>query len=132
MSIGEFEMLDMLNFIVDSEVIEREKWERICAVFWIRGLDLIMKMDSEFAEYVSNGANYKTHNFQHLYSEANVSLLVNDISEAPIWKSFGIDRGVIRYFSEVFLYSVVMLSGNNFGYGFGGIEKMKSSILPEV
>lgn len=132
MKINELEMIDMLNFMFESGLIEREKWERISAVFWIRGIDLIMKMDSEFAEYVRNGAEYKTHNFQKLYSESNVSLLVNDISEAPIWNTLGIERGLIHYLSELFVWSVTNLSGPNFGYGFGGIEKMKQSRLPEV
>lgn len=131
MKINELEMIDMLNFMFESGLIEREKWERISAVFWIRGIDVLFRKDNKYEKCVKSGGNIGDE-YRHLYSQYSVTLLVDDISEAPIWKTLGIERGLIYYLSELFVWSVTNLSGPNFGYGFGGIEKMKQSRLPEV
>jgi hypothetical protein len=133
----ECDVLDMFRNMVSSGLIDKQIWDRISAVFWIRGMDIIFRQDEKFREYVNKehfndseiAGNFP---FAYLYNEYNVTRIASEIRESPLFQNLEFEINTIWNLSQLFLWAMTKNVYNAFGVGFGGIEKMKQSRLPEV
>jgi hypothetical protein len=136
-NISESDLMDMFSNMVSGGLIDKKTWDRISGVFWIRGMDAICWKDNKFKEYV-----YREHfnnpelcgdfPFAYLYNELNVLLIASELGDSPLFQNLGFQYNTIWNLSRLFLWAITKNVYNAFGNGFGGIEMMKQTRLPEV
>lgn len=110
-----------------SDIFGKDNWNRICAVFWIRGMDHLFWKNVSFGKDCVN--LNKTNDYSFMYSLDSVTDLKNEIMDAPLFETLNLESGTIHVLCDLFLWSVLIHKDSSFGNGFGGIEKMRASRL---
>lgn len=123
---SEIGIIDAFKDLIDPVV-----WGRISGVFWIRALDNVCYKNHKFREWVYAG-DFSKNEFSYMFELYFVTDICCDIREAPLFQLLGYDNGTIHVLTELFLWSILTQSGEMFGYGFGGIDKMNSCRLSKV
>ncbi len=114
------------------ELIPKSDFERISAVLWIHGIEFLENHDKDFKEFIRIAKHLDSEtpvNFTYMFTTHNILRLVNIVCESPLFKTLGYSRNLIHILCELFLWSVLTNCGSMFGYGFGGVGKMKASII---
>jgi hypothetical protein len=125
--------LELIFAFSDTNLIEPKNWERLCAVFWIRGMDYLFSKNNNFEKHIRESVaagNIPSQIFPYMYSLAAVTELTNEIRKSPLFDSTLLfQNGTIHVLTDLFLWSVLVHNDCSFGNGFGGHVGMIRSRL---